>query len=232
MYREIFPAGTQLDHLIGQKGGLLRVVGDEEEELPGLQLPEKLQNFPLPGGVQPLKGLIQEKNLPVPAEGPGQSHPPPHSAAEAVRTGVQLLPQTQTGQPFRAAGAGNLGILQNRQPGEQPVLLKDHRDAFPVHPGHRAGIRAFQTQEDAEQGGFPHSGGAHQGNGSGLREGVGEPVQNHLAAEALGQAGYGNGHGDSSFRAGPLARRSTSFSTSRLKRMVTAVQQKTSRVSR
>src|SRR5882757_308622 len=125
---------SQHQHPVGERQRLVYVVGDQQHGRP-VPLPE-LGHQPVHGQpgqrVQRAERLIQQQQVGLPDQGPGQGYPLRLAAGQGARPRIGPLVQVHLGQraashPARVIGAQPEGdVAPDPPPGQQPRLLERH----------------------------------------------------------------------------------------------------------
>ena len=104
---EIRPS-REHEHPVGQQHRLLDVVGDEQHAGPvaGAQVGHQVLHLEAGQGVEGGEGLVEQEELRLAHEGPGQGHPLGLAAREGAGPGVGLVLEADLAERVAGRGAG------------------------------------------------------------------------------------------------------------------------------
>ena len=175
-----------------------RIMGDEHCRSSGQQAHGKILEVEPRHGIELGEWLVHEDHRPIFAKGSGQRRALAHAAGEGARQGVQPVAETDLGQQGAGARLGGAtgglvaaqavaqeDVVENTEPGEQPVLLR--------HVGKRRGARRAREEAGkmAEQGRLADTTAAQQAGRATGRSFKGEPIGNKAAVEGDTRVAHG-----------------------------------------
>lgn len=175
-----------------------RIMGNQHRRSPGQQAHGKVLQVKPRHGIELGEGLVHEDHRPILAKGSGQGRALAHAAGESARQGVQPVAEPDLGQQGAGARFGGAtgglvaaqavaqqDIVENPEPGEQPILLR--------HVGKRRGARRAgkEAGKMAEQGRLADTAAAQQAGRATGRSFKGEPIGNKAAVEGDARVAHG-----------------------------------------
>ena len=206
------------DDPVGHGHGLRLVVGDVDDgdAQGGLDFLDLKAHALAELGVQVGQGLVQQQQLRLRDQGPGQGHALLLTAGQLGGQAVRVLAQMDDGQhpadvfldrlPGRFFDGQRVGhVVKHVHVRPDGVGLEHHADVplFRGHEGLPAGDQLvvdvhlafrglFKPGDDAQHGGLAAAGGAQQGHEFSVPEGLGEILQDDVAPEGFGDIPNGN----------------------------------------